>query len=292
MAFDLQKQEQSNPAKFKTVFCRHYRAGYCERGDTCNFAHQDQELRASPRRNSAGEVRTMRSPHRAMMYTMLPPGQSHPNYKTVKCKFFEQGTCKFGAKCSFAHGDQDMRAKHAEQNHLPHGAYFNHELDRARMMAMRGPAVMNQEVMEKLRQATHMAQLGDTVGATKLLTSLQHDLSSSNPKVDMPWNSMGMYMGQFPYMHGAGHSEGSSPRAEASVPDLNHYSGMGMITMNSDGSMYMPGYQYQGPMSRGDAQSDTSKKGTASGENGSVGHPAGGQPSLAAGGADDYYSGY
>ena len=34
----------------------------------------------------------------------------YSNYKTVKCKFFENdGQCKFGRNCSFAHGDQDLR---------------------------------------------------------------------------------------------------------------------------------------------------------------------------------------
>ena len=32
------------------------------------------------------------------------------NYKTQRCKFFdEQGNCKFGKNCSFAHGDHELR---------------------------------------------------------------------------------------------------------------------------------------------------------------------------------------
>ena len=34
------------------------------------------------------------------------------NYKIVKCKNFEKdGTCKYGAHCTFAHGDKDLRNK-------------------------------------------------------------------------------------------------------------------------------------------------------------------------------------
>ena len=34
------------------------------------------------------------------------------NYKTIKCKNYEQeGTCRYGAACTFAHGDEDIRAK-------------------------------------------------------------------------------------------------------------------------------------------------------------------------------------
>jgi hypothetical protein len=32
------------------------------------------------------------------------------NYKTVKCRHYEQyGSCKYGDKCSYAHGDEDLR---------------------------------------------------------------------------------------------------------------------------------------------------------------------------------------
>ena len=34
------------------------------------------------------------------------------NYKIVKCKNFEKdGTCKYGAHCTFAHGDNELRNK-------------------------------------------------------------------------------------------------------------------------------------------------------------------------------------
>jgi hypothetical protein len=34
------------------------------------------------------------------------------NYKIVKCKNWEKdGTCKYGAHCTFAHGDNDLRNK-------------------------------------------------------------------------------------------------------------------------------------------------------------------------------------
>ena len=32
------------------------------------------------------------------------------NYKTQRCKYFdENGVCKFGKNCSYAHGDQELR---------------------------------------------------------------------------------------------------------------------------------------------------------------------------------------
>ena len=43
---------------------------------------------------------------------------SYSNYKTVRCKFFDQGNylftslgknCPYGDRCSFAHGTEDIR---------------------------------------------------------------------------------------------------------------------------------------------------------------------------------------
>lgn len=31
------------------------------------------------------------------------------NYKTVICKYWEQGKCKYQQNCSFAHGDSEIR---------------------------------------------------------------------------------------------------------------------------------------------------------------------------------------
>jgi hypothetical protein len=43
--------------------------------------------------------------------TTAPPGYVHNKYKTVPCKNFQLGYCKYGDRCTFAHGDVDLRAK-------------------------------------------------------------------------------------------------------------------------------------------------------------------------------------
>ncbi len=40
---------------------------------------------------------------------MMPINMPFSNYKTVKCKNFEAGLCKYGDTCCFAHGDVDQR---------------------------------------------------------------------------------------------------------------------------------------------------------------------------------------
>ncbi len=38
--------------------------------------------------------------------------QPYCNYKTVKCKLYDTGHCKFAANCRFAHGDPELRNPH------------------------------------------------------------------------------------------------------------------------------------------------------------------------------------
>jgi hypothetical protein len=39
------------------------------------------------------------------------PPQSRGNYKTELCKFYLNGTCPYNQKCSFAHGQQELKEK-------------------------------------------------------------------------------------------------------------------------------------------------------------------------------------
>ena len=72
--------------------CKHFNTTLgCSYGDKCQFAHSEAELRpANPNMIATNGVQNMKNPL---------------NYKIVKCKNFEkEGTCKYGAMCSFAHG--------------------------------------------------------------------------------------------------------------------------------------------------------------------------------------------
>ena len=41
--------------------------------------------------------------------------QSKANYKTELCKYFMQGSCPYEGKCSFAHGQAELREKQPMQ---------------------------------------------------------------------------------------------------------------------------------------------------------------------------------
>ncbi|OMJ79527.1 hypothetical protein SteCoe_20456 [Stentor coeruleus] len=76
---DIGISKQESQTKFKTELCRNLKAGFCEFGDKCFFAHNIEELKDK---------------------------LCLPNIKPVKCKSFsEMGYCISGNKCQFNHRD-------------------------------------------------------------------------------------------------------------------------------------------------------------------------------------------
>ena len=92
----------SNP-RYKTTLCKHFNTPQgCSYGDKCQFAHGNNELRVN---NNQMPFMMPGANVNKMQNSML-------NYKIVKCKNWEKDkTCKYGAHCTFAHGDTDLRTK-------------------------------------------------------------------------------------------------------------------------------------------------------------------------------------
>ena len=97
--------------KFKTQMCKHYmEEGECPLDHYCQFAHGPEELRQpnDPLPSTFGK-------------TAL--GAVHSNYKTEQCKYWlESGSCKYGASCSFFHGNGEKRKLIDPLPMLPEGA--------------------------------------------------------------------------------------------------------------------------------------------------------------------------
>ena len=89
----MMTMQQKQNGLYKTQICKHYKEGNpCNMADKCSFAHGEHELR--------GKDLGMMMPQMAV----LGP-TPYNNYKTKKCKFFtEEGACKYGNNCTFAHG--------------------------------------------------------------------------------------------------------------------------------------------------------------------------------------------
>lgn len=72
---------RERPNLTKTKLCPSHDGGNpCREGDSCPFAHNLSELRATP---------------------ML--------YRTVLCSWWRKGQCEFGDNCRFAHGEEQLR---------------------------------------------------------------------------------------------------------------------------------------------------------------------------------------
>jgi hypothetical protein len=101
-------------ARYKTRICRNWLQGECEFGARCIFAHGHAELQSS-------EVGTsmQKQPKQKLVVNV------QDKYKTRICHNWLNGHCEFGAGCTFAHGDSELRAGEKEnadnsQNDLRH----------------------------------------------------------------------------------------------------------------------------------------------------------------------------
>ena len=98
-------QGPSNP-RYKTTLCKNFSSGQvCPYGSKCQYAHGTQELRMLSGQNMALNFGGNNALNNKSQNSFL-------NYKIVKCKNWEKDrTCKYGAHCTFAHGDADLRNK-------------------------------------------------------------------------------------------------------------------------------------------------------------------------------------
>ena len=95
-----------NP-RYKTSMCKNFstEAG-CQYGEKCQFAHGKEELRSIQNIPvQQGGILPMKNPLTQQQKNVM-------NYKIAKCKNFEKdGQCRYGDRCTFAHGDAELRAK-------------------------------------------------------------------------------------------------------------------------------------------------------------------------------------
>ena len=99
------KKGPSNP-RYKTSLCKNFTSGQtCPYGEKCQFAHGDHELRLN-----TGQPQNIMNMYNPNLNNKTQ--NSLLNYKIVKCKNWEKDkTCKYGAHCTFAHGEEELRNK-------------------------------------------------------------------------------------------------------------------------------------------------------------------------------------
>lgn len=99
---------------FKTKLCKAFEeTGTCSRGDSCNFAHGNDELREAPEGgsqfqkndNSGGGWRNDGNKGGSD----FKQGFQQQRKPTVQCRGWKEGNCSFGNKCRFLHGEPNQK---------------------------------------------------------------------------------------------------------------------------------------------------------------------------------------
>jgi len=92
---DEGKDAQQTGTSFrKTRPCRYWLKGHCQYGDSCRFAHGDEELEEEEEEDENGAARTQR-------------GSEYR--KTKLCRHWMTGSCPFEDSCKFAHGEHELQ---------------------------------------------------------------------------------------------------------------------------------------------------------------------------------------
>mmetsp|Transcript_53594 Transcript_53594/g.149081 ORF Transcript_53594/g.149081 Transcript_53594/m.149081 type:complete len:333 (-) Transcript_53594:105-1103(-) len=84
-------------ANYKTRLCKFFQEGYCNRSNLCTYAHGDADLRNGVEgctESGAG---------------VSEGGGDTAGCKTKLCTLFQEGRCMNGARCSFAHGTEELK---------------------------------------------------------------------------------------------------------------------------------------------------------------------------------------
>ena len=102
------------------------------------------------------------------------------NYKIVKCKNWEKDrTCKYGAHCTFAHGDEDLR------NKADNLYQMNNNFNNFQMMV---PMVMPGMDMNQMQQLMLSNQLMMGMGMNPAMPN--QNLNQKNPNATQGKNEM------------------------------------------------------------------------------------------------------
>lgn len=140
--------------KFKTEICRYFQAnGTCPLGEKCHFAHGEDDLRKIS--DQLPENAPVLKHPKSHLYQQAMESGFNVNYKTVKCRFWDSGGCRFGAKCNFAHGDQELRAP---QQNLTSFQNMNNNVQNVHRQLYNQAAQSRPEFQIKHRQLTYLAE--------------------------------------------------------------------------------------------------------------------------------------
>lgn len=157
---DEEKDPDLFQLKLKTNLCKHFQAGECIFNGSCIFAHGVEELnktRDDVFTPSGDVVSEQEEPSPAPILSVNRKKRGPRNrfgketgkfydwrtlQKTKVCKFFVEGTCPFGPKCSYLHGNEEknsVRPNFSESGTLEKPpSSFNINIDRKNWRIKKG----------------------------------------------------------------------------------------------------------------------------------------------------------
>ena len=170
--YNIMKNLQTNNLKYKTQLCKHFNTPQgCSYGDKCQFAHGQQELR-----HIEGNGNMI--PQNLYMNNKTKDAL---NYKIVKCKNWEKDkTCKYGAHCTFAHGDSELRNKTDNlmniQSNMGMGLMLQPMMMDMNAMMQMNPQMQGMQGMPMIIDPTQMMNMGN-MG----MPAIPNNMMNNNP---------------------------------------------------------------------------------------------------------------
>jgi hypothetical protein len=123
-------------------------------------------------------------------HSSYPIPSTIPNYKTIKCKYWEKGHCRYQGSCSFAHGDQDLRAQNGpgRQNvtnmqmntnmmsYMSESSTVQNQIVQQQILSLISQMEKyhsnDKEIISKLMQASELNQAGNVQDAASMVFNI------------------------------------------------------------------------------------------------------------------------
>lgn len=98
----------------KTKFCSYFHKGKCNYGDQCAFAHFASELQSTPNLHKTRLCEAFlkggcQKTDCKFAHGKQELAQAELFHKTTMCSWHEKGKCRYGDRCRFAHGVDELR---------------------------------------------------------------------------------------------------------------------------------------------------------------------------------------
>lgn len=248
--------------KYKTVMCKHFEdTGKCYLGNKCHFAHGPEDLRQIDDPLPATQARPRKDHKISKPFGTQQTTPQVSNYKTVQCRFFQKGHCKYESGCNYAHGDQDVRQPGTPSTtgsvtsvQTPTSGFPSYDQSLSTQVSLQQVSYLisqleiyhngNEEIGVKLKQASELNEAGNIQEAASIVNGImeRQDKSPEEAEYYRQLNSNVQNFGMYAYQQlqmqyqGAGMYGGYNPMGTPNMMGMPQ-----MMNMGYNPNMYMGG---------------------------------------------------